>query len=47
MDKLLWLILWIWGFIGAVVSLIVFILTWVVIAAIFFGIWHIFGSGTI
>jgi len=45
MERLVLFILAIWAMIGALVSVIVFVLTWVIIAAIFYGVWTVLESG--
>jgi hypothetical protein len=36
MEKLLWALFWIWGLLAAGLSLVVFVLTWMLVAAIFY-----------
>ena len=36
MEKLMWVLFWIWGLLAAGLSLAVFVLTWTLVAAIFY-----------
>lgn len=40
MDRILFLMLWLWAIVAAVVSAVVFLLTWAVAAGLFYLVWH-------
>lgn len=46
LEKFMWAILWVWAGIATILSLVMFILTWVVIAGLAYLVWAVMGQPT-